>query len=241
MIFNYLYGGIKIVTITINGAPGEKVTLTPTKTVLNTIEVTLNDKGVYTGEVSKDKYTFVGEVSKEIVSSLTYEVEDGGVYNLWGAKRAIFWYGKEVEAFSFAHYIDGTEGNAYNTGKALYAGSYEKNADTYDTDILYAITTSTINTSQYSTLKMIIEPTYFQKQGADGYSRFYYGYTGTRSDAESAVKNLTSYKNTVESRQQISITSPKTNVYIGIGTIANNSGYAGTHGAEGYCYAIWLE
>lgn len=237
MIFNYAYGGIKIVEITINGAPNEVVTLTPTKAGLKTIKVTLNEKGVYTGEVSKDKYTFVGEISKEAISSLTYEVEDGGVYNLWGTKRAIFWYGREITPFRY--HIDNSRCSCYNSGEFIYCGSYidKYNITAYMTDTTNAMTTSLQDTSEYSKINYIIEPLSFTNVSETGYTRFYYGY------ASSYTYSLGNYKNSTASKALVTVNSPGTSVYIGVGSIMEaGTGLYGNPGkVEGRCYAIWLE
>ena len=94
MIFNYLYGGEKIIKVTINGAPGEEVTLTPTKSALSKITITLDDYGKNTFTLCKDKYSITGSTSKKAVESVIYDFKDGGSYNLWGKGQMAYWFGR---------------------------------------------------------------------------------------------------------------------------------------------------
>jgi hypothetical protein len=227
MIFNIPVAGKIKVMCKFLGAPGETLTFKQNGTIKYT--VTENTEQ----EIKQGVYEVTGGVSGY---TKTIEVKAAGTYNAY-PDGALFWYGREL--MPFRYHVDNGRCSSYNTGSAIYCGSHvsKNNITAYMTDTTNAMTTGKVDTSQYSTIKFTIEPTKFSVVSQSGYTRFYYGY------APSYTYALTSYVNSASSKKTVSVASPKSSTYIGVGTImeagANLYGNPGT--VEGYCHAIWME
>ena len=241
MIFNYSYGGISQITITINGAPGETITLSPTKTNLEERTLILNSNGTNQITLSRDTYTLVGSISKNAIQSQTFKLEDGKAYNMWGDCKVLYWYGKQEVGWTLnksissydsgyiieqkdniPYYINGYFQKLVN-GSSSYAGSH-----------FYGTTSNLIDTSQYESIKF----DYYGKPASVPQATDYVslGYNTTQT------YNLTGNKYTsTQNRGIYTIASPKSSVYIGFGAVCDLNGYKANNYCDCKLYACWLQ
>lgn len=270
MIFNYAYGGIKIVEITINGVPNEVVTLTPKKANLKKIEVTLDNNGTNTLTLSKDTYTLQGSISKKALESVTYSIEDGKSYNMWGNGPMAYWFGRmgslgEFKVFDWIN-IDSNNPalqtkNSLNEDGSVFAKSIFASVGGFSNQeyLSNLAFPTTIDFSNYSKLK-ILDGGIIRKSRNDGSNLpnvvVKIGYSDSTEKFEGASLEITdsytlsagaagyaNHQSKTYKLTEVDLSKIEGSKYIGMSismTPTDATGGGSMYGG-GYFHAIWLE
>lgn len=216
-------GGKKNVLCTFLGAPGETFTIKQNGSVIR--EGVAEDEEV---ELKQGVYEVIGSISEH---RQTVTVKKAGEYSAY-PDGAIYWYGREIYPVT-ARLSEATTYAAAtkNTNDIYISATHANNAGR--TCVGQVITNETIDTSSYSTIKVIASRT--QASGANKF--VYAGYTTSNV----TTNQMTGAEVTATTKTEHSTASPGTAVYLGVSYYANTGGSTDRTTTSGYVYAIWME
>lgn len=247
MIYNYLYGGTQEVNITINGAVGETVTLTPTKPILTPFTVKLTN-GTATLKVSKDTYTFVGSISKTALAEIKYDVKEGGIYNMWGNYKPLYWYGNDCVAWN--HYTINAYASSYhdsyeneNEAPGHYYAQIKAagDQDSYSDCHLCFATKNKVDLSNYSKIKFDVKISAITLSPAKKGIRLGYSSQNSFGDSSSIESNVSGYYSASSLNGIYEVSSPGGSQYIVVTSYCDLSGVVSSQTSIARMYACWLE
>jgi len=224
-----VWTSIDAVTVSVYGAASETVTITD-GTNTYTVATTALGVGTKTLELPLGTYTVSGSVSGY---SHSVEVHSDTTEIAAYPDGAVYWYGREIYPVTARLSVATTYSAATkNTNDIYISATHSGSANRHCYG--QVITDTTIDTSSFSTIKVIASRTVATGNGSKIVNAGY-------ATDNATTTLMTGATVTATTATEHSTASPGTSVYLGVSYFANTGGYKTRTTTSGYVYAIWME